>query len=81
MPDAAVTPYPSYSLLRPRFSWDLLKSTSPCSPGLFPPSAMQALQQQLLGYSEILTAILTIKPRPRSQQRSLRVTQILLRKV
>lgn len=51
--------------------WDLSRSTSPCSPArLLPPSAMQVLRQELLRCLEFLTAILNIKPRPRSQQRS-----------
>lgn len=32
MPDAAVMPYPSHLLMRPHFSWDLSRSTSPTLP-------------------------------------------------
>lgn len=54
---------------RPCFSWDLLRSTQ--APSQAPSSpAGQISWQQLLRYSEFLTAILNISPRPLSQQRS-----------
>lgn len=47
---------------------------------LLSPSAMQILQHQLLGYSEFLTAIWNIKPRPHRDELC-GVTQVLQRKL
>lgn len=52
----------------PTFHGICLGPPAPRSPArLLPPAALQVLRQQLLGYLELLIAILKIKPRPRSQ--------------
>lgn len=70
MPDAAVVPRPSCLYKTPLFLGPI-EVQQPQAPSQAPsPPAVQVSWQQLLRYSEFLTAILNISPRPLSQQRS-----------